>query len=104
MSLTLEIKQSKFITPKKTRVANTKYYSEKGRLWHSINAKTKTFNIDKVEFKDCKTIEDINLKAREILKTRGLDDKIIERLVRIKKNKSTYTPRKKDYEEEEVKE
>jgi len=83
------IEDKEYKTAKNLRVANNKYYSNKGRLWHSINSKVKSFGLDKVDFKECKNTDDIYNRTRELLKLKGFDDVIINKLIR-NRSKSKY--------------
>ena len=57
-----------------------KYYSGNGKKYHAIRARSKRYDMKKEDFEGCVSVDDVDHRVIEVLKTRGYTDNVVKQL------------------------
>lgn len=77
----------------KKKAITKAYYERKGRLYYAKKNRSKKFNIDEVLFKECKTIEEMDIIVKDQLIESGINADLVNQLIITRTNKGA-TPLK----------
>lgn len=65
----------------KRKAITRNYYDKKGKLIYAIKNRVSKYGMDKDLFKECKTIEEVNVKVGEYLLTKGFTEENVKRMI-----------------------
>ena len=65
----------------KRKAITRNYYDKKGKLIYAIKNRVSKYGMDKDLFKECKTIEEVNVKVGDYLLTKGFTEENVKRMI-----------------------